>query len=299
MKTNTNIRQGTGALGNRENEKAKRKKASGKIIKYILCIVISLIMLFPMYWMATTSFKTPMNVAKFPPQWWPSPWTIQNYVELFTKQPFMKYLWNSVFVAGLVTLGVVAFSSLAGYAFAKIRFKGSNVLFMIILCGMMMPIEVTIIPIYIALSKIGLSDSHVGLIICPIFGYCGAFGCFLMRQFFLTVPSDLIQSAKIDGASQPRIFAKIILPMATSSIATVVIFTFLQSWNDYLLPLVLLSTSSKYTLPIGLTLLSNEDGMKWELVMAAATFSTVPILAVFYMCQNKFMASLALSGMKG
>lgn len=276
----------------------KRKKRMKKVLKYAICAAIAIIMLFPMYWMLTTSFKTPTNVAKFPPQWWPNPWTLDNYRELFLKRPFLQYLWNSIYVAALMTGGVVLFSSLAGYAFAKIRFKGSNVLFMVILCGMMMPIEVTVIPIYTALSGLQLADSHLGLILCPMFGYCGAFGTFLMRQYFLTVPTELIEAARLDGASQPRIFARIMVPMAASSISTLVIFSFLQSWNDYLLPLVLLSNSTKFTLPLGLTLLSNEDGMKWELVMAAATFSTVPILVVFYMCQQKFMASLAMSGMK-
>lgn len=281
------------------NEKARRTKQAKKVGRYALCGTIAIIMLFPMYWMLTTSFKTPMNVAKFPPQWWPNPWTLGNYEELFVKRPFLTYLWNSVITATLMVTGVVTFSTMAGYAFAKIKFKGSGFLFMVILCGMMMPIEVTIIPIYTALSGMKLADSFFGLIICPMFGYCGAFGTFLMRQFFLTVPTELIQAAKIDGANQPRIFATIMVPMAVSSISTLVIFAFLQSWNDYLLPLVLLSTSANYTLPLGLTLLSNEDGMKWELVMAAATFSTMPILVVFYMCQQKFMASLSMSGMKG
>ena len=280
------------------NDYARRRKMLKKTGKYIVCIIIAVIMLFPMYWMFTTSFKTPMNVAKYPPQWWPNPWTLDNFVELFVKRPFLKYLWNSVYIAALATLGVVVFSSLAGYAFAKIRFKGSNILFMVILCGMMMPIEVTIIPIYTALSSLKLADGHLGLIICPMFGYCGAFGTFLMRQYFLTVPGELVQAAKLDGANQPRVFMKIMVPMAISSISTLIIFTFLQSWNDYLLPLVLLSSSEKFTLPLGLTLLSNEDGMKWELVMAAAPFSTLPILVVFYMCQEKFMASLSMSGMK-
>ena len=282
-----------------ENSRARRVKIAKKAGKYALCILVSVIMLFPMYWLITTSFKTPMNVAKYPPQWWPNPWTLDNYKELFFKRPFMTYLWNSVYIAVLMTLGVVVFSSLAVYAFAKIKFKGSNFLFMVILCGMMMPIEVTIIPIYTALSGLKLADSHIGLIICPMFGYCGAFGTFLMRQYFLTVPNELIQAGRIDGASQPRIFMQIVLPMANSTIATLVIFSFLQSWNDYLLPLVLLSDSNKFTLPLGLSLLSNEDGMKWELVMAAASFSTMPILVVFYLCQEKFMASLSMSGMKG
>ena len=150
-----------------------------------------------------------------------------------------------------------------------------------------------------ALAKLKIADSHIGLILVPMFGYCGAFGTFLMRQFFLTVPSELAQSAKLDGASQPAIFARIMIPMAMSTIATLIIFTFLQCWNNYLLPLVLLSSTDNYTLPLGLQLLSSEDGMRWELVMAAATFSSMPILVVFYLCQQKFMASLSMSGMKG
>lgn len=281
------------------NSYARRKKAVRKVLKYVLCILIAFFMLFPMYWMVTTAFKTPMNVVKFPPQWWPNPWTLENFKEILINRPFLRYLWNSLYTAALTTLGVVVFSSLAGYAFAKIKFKGSNLLFMIILCGMMMPIEVTVIPIYTALAKIKMADSHLGIILCPMFGYCGAFGTFLMRQYFLTVPSELIQAGKIDGASQPLIFVKILVPMAMSSISTLVIFTFLQCWNNYLLPLVLLSDVNKLTLPIGMTMLSNEEGMKWELVMAAATFSSVPILTVFYLCQKKFMASLSMSGMKG
>ena len=281
------------------NEQLKNRKIMKKVIKYAVCILVAMIMLFPMYWLFTTSFKTATNVAKYPPQWWPNPWTLANYEELFMKRPFIKYLWNSVYIAALMTGGVIVFSALAGYAFAKIKFKGSNLMFLIILCGMMMPIEVTIIPIYTALSGLKLADSHIGLILCPMFGYCGAFGTFLMRQYFLTVPTELIEAGKIDGASQPLIFTKILLPMAISSISTLVIFSFLQSWNDYLLPLVLLSDSTKFTLPLGLSLLSNEDGMKWELVMAAAPFSTVPILIVFYMCQQKFMESLSMSGLKG
>lgn len=277
----------------------RRRKIRGKRLKYAVCILVSGIMLFPMYWLITTSFKTPTNVAKYPPQWWPDPWTTANYAELFFKRPFLQYLWNSVYIAAMMTAGVVIFSALAGYAFAKIKFKGSNLLFMVILCGMMMPIEVTIIPIYTALSGLHLANSHLGLILCPMFGYCGAFGTFLMRQYFLTVPTELIEAARLDGANQPLIFTRILVPMAISSISTLIIFSFLQSWNDYLLPLVLLSDSTKFTLPLGLTLLSNEDGMKWELVMAAATFSTAPILVVFYLCQQKFMASLSMSGMKG
>ncbi len=286
-------------IDRQDNDRARRLKIIRKTVKYTVCVIIAVFMLFPMYWMITTSFKTTQNVAKFPPQWWPDPWTLDNYREVLLNRPFFKYLRNSLYTSAVTTFGVVALCSLAGYAFAKIRFKGSSVLFMIILCGMMMPIEVTVIPLYSALAKLKLADSHFGLIVCPMFGYCGAFGTFLMRQYFLTVPTELIQAAKLDGASQPHIFGRIMVPMASSTISTLVIFTFLQCWNNFLLPLVLLSSSKLYTLPIAMTLLSSEDGMKWELVMAAAVFASLPILTVFYLCQKKFMASLSMTGMKG
>jgi len=281
------------------SEKARQKNIIKRIVRYIGCTLIALVMLFPFYWMASTSVKTYTNVMKFPPQWWPNPFTIDNFVDLFTNQPFLKYMWNSVYIAALVAFGVIIVSSLAGYAFAKIKFKGSNILFLIILSGMMMPIEVTVIPLFVALSKLNLVNSHFGLIIQPIFGYCGAFGTFLMRQFFITVPDELLEAGKIDGASHIRIFTKIMLPLASSTIATLIIFSFLQSWNDYLLPLVLLSESTTYTLPLGLKLFASEMGVEWNLVMAGATFSTLPMLIVFFFSQRKFMESLSMAGLKG
>lgn len=277
----------------------RRRKTVRKVTKYLACILVSVIMLFPFYWMATTSLKTYRNVMKFPPQWWPDPITSGNFIELLTIRPFLNYMWNSVYIAALVAVGVVIVASLAGYAFAKIQFKGRNALFLIVLCGMMMPVEVTVIPLFLALSKLGVVNSHFGLIIQPIFGYCGAFGTFLMRQFFLTVPQEMVEAAQIDRASQPRIFFTIMLPLATSTMATLVIFSFLQSWNDYLLPLVLLSDSKTYTLPLGLKLFSTEMGVEWNLLMAGATFSTIPILIVFFLSQRKFMESLSMSGLKG
>lgn len=282
-----------------DSERARRTKKRKKIVHYLVCSIIAVIMLFPFYWMLTTSLKTYSNVMKFPPQWWPDPFTLDNYIELFSRHPFLTYLWNSVYIAALVSLGVVFVSSLAGYAFAKIRFKGSNFLFLVILSGMMMPIEVTIIPLFLALSELNLANSHFGLIIQPIFGYCGAFGTFLMRQFFITVPTELIEAGKIDGASHLRIFNKIMLPLASSTIATLVIFSFLQSWNDYLMPLVLLNDSRTYTLPLGLKLFASEMGVEWNLVMAGATFSTLPMMIVFFFSQRKFMESLAMAGIKG
>ncbi|MEA5014486.1 MAG: carbohydrate ABC transporter permease [Candidatus Limiplasma sp.] len=277
---------------------AKRKKSAARIVKYAVCILISALMLAPFYWMISTSLKEYSKVLLFPPQWWPKPIVWQNYADLFSMQPFGLYLWNSVYIAAVVTLGVVVFASLAGYAFAKLEFRGRNALFLVILSGMMMPVEITTIPLFIALSKVRLVDSHFPMIVPQIFGYCGAFGVFLMRQFFLTVPNELMEAGKIDGCSQPRIFLRIMMPMATSMVATLVIFTFLQNWNEFFVPLIYLSSSKLYTIPLALSLFTTENGVQWHLIMAAASVSTLPILVVFFFAQRKFIESLTMSGLK-
>lgn len=276
----------------------KTKKKLSKFLKYTLCIIIAVLMLSPFYWMISTSLKEYSKVLLFPPQWWPNPIVWQNYIDLFRMQPYVKYMWNSIYIATLVTSGVIIFASTAGYAFAKIKFKGSTFLFLIILSGMMMPVEITTLPLFIVLSKLGLADSHFPLIIPQIFGYCGAFGVFLMRQFFITIPDELIEAGKLDGCSQPRIFVKIMLPMSKAIIATLVIFTFLQNWNEFFLPLIYLSSSKLYTIPLAVSLFTTENGVQWHLVMAAAAVSTVPVLILFFFAQKKFMASLSMSGIK-
>lgn len=274
------------------------KRMLRKLPKYLLCTFIAALMLGPFYWMFSTSLKAYSKVLLFPPQWWPDPIVFQNYVDLFTMQPFGKYMWNSIYTAGLVTLGVIVFSSIAGYAFAKLKFKGRDALFLVVLSGMMMPVEITTIPLFIALSNLGLSDSHFPLIVPQIFGYCGAFGTFLMRQFFITVPDELMEAGKIDGCSQPRIFARIMLPMAVSSISMLLIFTFLQNWNEFFLPLIYLSTSKLYTIPLALSLFTTENGVQWHLIMAAASVATLPILVLFFFAQKRFIESLSMSGIK-
>ncbi|MGI6737907.1 MAG: carbohydrate ABC transporter permease [Christensenellales bacterium] len=276
----------------------RSKKIAWKIVKYTICILVSVIMLAPFYWMITTSLKEYSKVLEFPPQFFPNPVVFQNYIDLFRMQPFGLYLWNSIYTASIVTLSVVFFASIAGYAFAKLRFAGNNILFLIILSGMMMPVEITTIPLFIALSKLQLVDTHFPLIVPQIFGYGGAFGVFLMRQFYITVPDELIEAGKIDGCSQPKIFYNIVLPMSTSTIATLVIFTFLQNWNEFFVPLIFLSNSRLFTIPLALSLFTTESGVQWHLIMAAASVATVPVLIVFFFSQRKFIESLAMSGLK-
>jgi len=268
------------------------------VLRYVLLAAVAAFMLAPFYWMMTTSLKEYSKVLLFPPQLWPDPIQWKNYVDLFSRQPFHRYLWNSFAVSSSVTVGTVLFASVAGYAFAKIRFPGANVLFLLILSGMMMPVEVTSVPLFIAFAKLKVADSFFPLIVPQIFGYGGAFGVFLMRQFFITVPDSLIEAARIDGCDPWRTYLRIVLPMAQSVAATLCIFTFLNNWNEIFLPLIYLSSSKLYTVPLALSLFASENGVEWHLIMAAATVATLPVLIVFFLAQRQFMESFAMSGIK-
>lgn len=268
------------------------------LTKYIIMTIVSLLVLFPYYWMVCTSLKTPAKIFVSPPQWWPDPIRWENYTELFTMSNYGIYLWNSLKVAALTTLGTVVVSALAAYALAKIRFPGRNFFFILFLSAMMLPVEVLTVPTFLGLAQFRLTDSHFALIVPQIFGMGGAFGIFMMRQYFITVPDELIEAAKIDGCAQTRTFVRIVLPMASSTIASLVIYTFFNSWNDYFLPLIYLNSSEKYTSTLALSLFSNEVGTTWNLVMAASVISTLPLLVVFFCAQKKFIESLAMSGIK-
>lgn len=267
-------------------------------IKYIIMIIVSIIVIFPYLWMISTSLKTPSKIFVSPPQWIPNPVRWENFKDLFIHNNYALYLWNSFKVAAFTTIGTVVVATLAGYAIAKIKFPGNNFLFLLFLSAMMLPVEVITIPTFLGLAKVGLTNSHFALIVPQIFGMGGAFGIFMMRQYFITVPDELIEAAKIDGCNHMRTFIKIILPLASSTIASLVIYTFFNSWNDYFLPLIYLTDSSKYTSTLALSLFSNEVGVSWNLVMAASVVSTLPLLLVFFCAQKKFIASLATTGIK-
>lgn len=266
--------------------------------KYLIMGLVSLLVLFPYYWMVCTSLKTPARIFVTPPQWWPDPVKWGNYADLFTRSHFGVYLWNSFKVASLTTLGTVVVAALAAYGLAKIKFPGRNFFFLLFLSAMMLPVEVLTVPTFLGLARFHLTNSHFALIVPQIFGMGGAFGIFMMRQYFITVPGELIEAAKIDGCAQPLIFGRIVLPMASSTIASLVIYTFFNAWNDYFLPLIYLNSSEKYTSTLALSLFSNEVGTTWNYVMAASVVSTLPLLVVFFCAQKKFIESLAMSGIK-
>ncbi len=280
------------------NTHAKNKRVATSILKYTVLIIVSILLLFPFYWMVITSLKSSAQIFVFPPELFPKHITFENFKELFHHMKFFRYLWNSMLVSGINSLFIVIISGITAYAFAKIRFFGRDILFIVFLAGLMVPVEVITVPLYFLLGKIKWVDKLISLMIPTIFGSGGVFGLFILRQFFITVPDDLCEAARIDGCSHLGIVFRIIMPMAKSAIATVVIFTFANCWNEFFQPLIFLSSQSNYTLPLGLAMFSDEGGTKWHLVMAASTLATIPLLTVFYLCQDKFIDSMAMSGIK-
>lgn len=272
----------------------KRERA----IKYAILIVVSAIVILPYLWMVSTALKTPANIFLSPPQWFPNPIRWANFTDLFKANNYALYMWNSLKVSTLTTVGTVVVAAMAGYALAKIRFPGNNFFFLLFLSAMMLPVEVISIPTFLGLAKFNLTNSHFALIVPQIFGMGGAFGVFMLRQYFITVPNELVEAAKIDGCSNTRTFLKIVLPMASSTIASLVIYTFFNAWNDYFVPLIYLSDSKLYTSTLALQLFSDEVGVSWNLVMAGSLVSTLPLLIVFFCAQKKFIESLAMSGIK-
>ncbi|MEG0492812.1 MAG: carbohydrate ABC transporter permease [Clostridia bacterium] len=270
-----------------------KHKKKGSFWKYLIIISVSVLIGFPYFWLLTTSLKESGKIFLFPPQWLPDPVCWQNYADLFIQTNYALYLWNSVKVAVLTTLGTVVVSATAAFATAKLKFPGRNFFFLLFLCAMMLPVEVIAIPLFLGLAKVGLTNTHFSIIVPAFFGTGGAFGMFLMRQFFITVPDELMEAAKIDGCTPLRTFYNIFLPMATS-----VIYTFVNTWNDYFVPLIFLNSSPLYTSTLALALFTDETGTTWNQLMAAATVSTLPLLVIFFFSQKRFIESLALSGIK-
>jgi multiple sugar transport system permease protein len=266
---------------------------------YALLVVLTIPFLFPAWWMVTSSFKPLSQVMEFPPTLWPRNPTLDAYAAVFD-QPFLLQYWNSLYIAVLVTLGTLAVSAMAGYAFARIRFPFANALFLVVLLGLMLPTEVTIIPMFQLFSAVGLTNTHWPLIIMPVFGASSVMGTFVMRQFFLGIPQELEDAGSMDGLNRFGVFRRIALPLARPSLAAVAILSFLASWNAFLEPLVFLSSKDMFTLPLALTQYTDAVGLPiWNVQQAAATLTVLPVLLVFIFAQRYFVQGLAGTGVKG
>lgn len=277
---------------------ARRKELAPrpKIWLYVVLGLGFIAMIFPFIWMILGSFKTNAEIRSNPLGFLPDAPTLDNYTQLFGRLDFATYFTNSVVVAVSVTLGNIIFSSMVGYALAKLEFKGKKILFVLVLGTLMVPGVVTFVPLFVLTSNLGLVNSYPGLIlpflITPL-------GVFLMRQFISGLPDDIIEAARIDGASEWRIFARVIMPLCGPAVATLTILTFLGSWNNFLWPLVVATSEEKYTLPVALALYSvGQNAAQYGLMMAGAVVVVIPVLLVFIVLQRYFVQGIALTGIK-
>lgn len=271
-----------------------------KVALYGLMCVLLVPFVFPTWWMITSSVKPISDIFAFPPDLWPRRFDFTTYQKVFELQPFGQQYWNSAYIAALVTVGTMIISSMAGYAFARIKFPFANTIFMVVLLGLLIPSEVTIVPLFQMFLKWGMINTHWPLILVPIFGAPSVFATFVMRQFFIALPGELEEAARVDGLGRFKIFWIIALPLAKPALGAVAIFTFLHSWNLYLEPIVFLSSTNMFTLPQALTQFTDAyGGAMWNIQLAAATMAAVPVLVVFIIAQKQFVEGLAHTGLKG
>jgi multiple sugar transport system permease protein len=274
--------------------------ARARVMLYGVILVLCVPFVFPTWWMITSSLKPNADIFTFPPKLIPTHITFQAWVDVFKLQPFAQQYFNSVYIAAVVTVGTLAVSALAGYAFARIRFRGQNLLFLIVLTGLLIPSEVTIVPLFQMFNAWGMVDTHWPLILIPIFGTQSVLATFIMRQFFITLPVELEEAARMDGLGRPAIFWRIALPLAKPALAAVAIFTFLHSWDLYLEPVVFISSPELYTLPQALTqFVDPYVGPLWNVQLSAASMTAIPVLIVFVIAQRHFIEGLAQTGLKG
>ena len=263
---------------------------------YVVLTLGVIAMILPFVWMLLGSFKTTAEIRQNPTQFLPESPTLDNYTQLFGRLDFATYFANSIVVAVFVTVGNIVFCSMVGYALAKLEFRGKKLLFALVLGTLMVPAVVTFVPLFVLMANLGLINTYPGLIlpflITPL-------GVFLMRQFMLSLPDELIEAARIDGASEWRIFLRVIMPLCGPAVATLTILTFLGSWNNFLWPLVAATTEGMYTLPVALALYSvGQNAAEYGLMMAGAVVVVVPVLAVFIVLQRYFVQGIALTGIK-
>lgn len=260
--------------------------------------------MIPYIYTILSSLKSPSELYMYPPTWLPGNPQPENYLEVFNRVPFGTWLWNSLYVAVVGTVGGVMSAAIVGYSFARFRYPGRDILFMITLSTMMLPIEVTLIPLYLMFSRLGWLDTFQPLIVPSFFGG-GAFLIFLLRQFFMTIPKDLDEAARIDGAGYLRIFWQILMPLSVPALATAAILTFMGRWDAFLEPFIFINSSSKFTVAIGIryfqAVQSSADASehKEHLLMAASVMMTAPIILLFFTAQRYFVRGIVMTGIKG
>ena len=288
-----------GALSLRRRAPGIRlRKTVAAIFRQALLAALALVWLIPFIWLIITSLKPLEQVFTRPPKWIPEPILWRNYIEALTSPgfPFLKLLGNSLFYSGLSTIGVVLSCSLVAYGFARMRFWGRDIWFIVLLATMMLPGVVTMIPTYVLFRLIGWVGGYAPLIVPSFTG--SAFFIFMLRQFFLSLPWELTESARVDGAGELTIFARIMLPLIRPALMVTVVFTFLGCWNDFMGPLIYLSDNNRFPLSLGLYAFQTKYQREWNLMMAASLVVTIPMMIMFFAAQRQFIEGITITGLK-
>ncbi len=268
----------------------------GELAAYLILGLGALVMILPLFWSLATSFKSYSEVFTNPYGLLPQKWQTQNFWEVFKVVPFHLYFLNTLKITALCTVGTLATSAVAAYAFARLRFPGRDFLFWGYLSTLMIPRQITLVPTFVLMKWFGLLDNHLSLILPGLFS---AYGTFLLRQFFLTLPFELEEAAVIDGCGYLRRFFQIILPLAKPALATLAIFTMMAQWNDFLYPMIFINSEQNRTLTLGLAIFRGDADVQWNLLMAATTLTSLPIVVAFLSAQRFFVEGIAMTGIKG
>jgi multiple sugar transport system permease protein len=281
-------------------QRARSRRRYGTVASHLVLGVGGFLMMVPFFWLISSSLKMPQEIFITPPKFIPSTFRWENYYEVLFEQPFPRLVRNTLIVTLPATLGQVVSASMAAYGFSRLRFAGRDTVFAALLATIMLPYAVTLIPVYLLFKQLGWIGTFLPLIVPYWFGG-GAFNIFMLRQFFLSIPGELEEAALIDGAEYPTIFVRIILPLSVPALVVVVIFSFLQHWNDFLAPLIYLNNINLWTVAIGILGLKGALGSRdtTHLMMAMSTLMVMPIVAIFFVAQRAFIQGIVLTGMKG
>lgn len=275
----------------------KVKTFLGKFCIYLILLLFALAFLLPFFFLFTGSFKTSSELFSKPFHWLPKHWTLNNYRQVFTKIPFFRYLKNTMIIVVVNIIGALISNSLIAYGFSRLRWPGRDKVFMVVIATMILPYQVTLIPLYLMYSKMGWVGTFLPLTVPGFFG--NAFFIFLLRQFMIGIPKELSEAARIDGANEFKIFLSVIIPISKPALASVAIMSFMRAWNDFLGPLVFLGNDRLYTLSLAASMLRSNLNPNWELLLALGAVMVIPVLVLFFVLQKYFIQGITMGGVKG
>ncbi|MCB9450683.1 MAG: carbohydrate ABC transporter permease [Anaerolineaceae bacterium] len=268
-----------------------------KVLGYITLLAVAALLVLPLYWMVATALKSQKQMFDLPPAWVPNPVEFENFVKVFQEVPFGRFLVNTVIIVALNIVGELVAVTLVAYGFARVRFPGRSILFLLMLSTLMIPYQVTLVPRFILFSKLGWINTYLPLTVPAFTG--SAFLIFLVRQYMMSIPFDLDEAAYIDGASRFGVFWRIILPLSRPALVLVVVFTFVGTWNDFLQPLIYLNDPNMFTVSLGLSFFQGARETNWNLLMAGSLLATIPPLILFFIAQRQLIGGISIEGLKG